>query len=124
MLFFRSGILAVGPESAGSNPGPVCYRKGGPLTVTDANVFLGRIRPETFPHIFGPNEDMPLDIDATRLAFDKLTNEVNAFLEATHGPSYTPMAPHELAMGFIRVANEAMCRPIRNLTQVWLYFLY
>ena len=89
--------------------------------MTDANVFLGRIRPETFPRIFGPNEDQPLDIDATRLAFEKLTSEVNAFLQAVNGASCTPMTPCDLAMGFIRVANEAMCRPIRNLTQVRLF---
>ncbi len=60
-LFFRSGLFVVGPESAGANPGPVCYRKNGHAAVTDANLVLGRILPHYFPHIFGPNEDQPLD---------------------------------------------------------------
>ena len=55
----------VGPESAGANPGPACYRNGGPLTVTDCNLFLGRIDPEQFPAVFGPNGDQPLDRDAS-----------------------------------------------------------
>ena len=54
-LFFRNGLFVVGPESAGAHPGPVCYRKGGPLAVTDANVLLGRIQPHLFPAIFGPS---------------------------------------------------------------------
>lgn len=60
-LFFKNGLFVVGPESAGSTPGPVCYRKNGYLTVTDANLCLGRILPEFFPHIFGATEDQPLD---------------------------------------------------------------
>jgi 5-oxoprolinase (ATP-hydrolysing) len=76
MLFFRSGLFVVGPESAGAHPGPVCYRKGGPLTVTDANLCLGRLLPEYFPKIFGPSEKEPLDKAATTEAFCKLTEEV------------------------------------------------
>ncbi len=61
-LFFRDGLFVVGPESAGANPGPVCYRKhGGQLAITDANLVVGRILPEYFPQIFGPNENEPLD---------------------------------------------------------------
>lgn len=78
-LFFRSGLFVVGPESSGAEPGPVCYRKGGHLSVTDANLFLGRIVPEHFPKIFGPNRDEPLDAQATRAAFVALTKEVNAY---------------------------------------------
>ncbi|XP_041376521.1 5-oxoprolinase-like [Gigantopelta aegis] len=118
MLFFRSGMFVVGPESAGAHPGPVCYKKGGPLTVTDANLCLGRILPEYFPHIFGDTEDQPLDKEKTDAAFHKLTKEVNGFL--TSQPSDTKkeeMSPEQVAMGFIRVANETMCRPIRALTQ-------
>lgn len=70
-------MFAVGPESAGSHPGPACYRKGGPLTVTDANLVLGRILPEFFPKIFGSNEDLPLDIEASRSAFAHLTKSIN-----------------------------------------------
>lgn len=70
----------VGPESAGAHPGPVCYKKSGPLTVTDANLTLGRLLPEYFPKIFGPNEDQPLDKDATLKVFSKLTGEINEFM--------------------------------------------
>merc|ERR1719277_1370393 len=78
-LFFRAGLFAVGPESAGAHPGPVCYRKGGPLTITDANLCLGRILPEYFPKIFGPTENEPLDKNGTIEAFEKLTQEINRF---------------------------------------------
>lgn len=80
MLFFRSGLFVVGPESAGAHPGPACYRKGGPLTVTDANLILGRLLPEYFPKIFGPNENEALDIATTRKKFEELRSVINAFL--------------------------------------------
>ena len=73
---FRAGLFVVGPESAGANPGPACYNKGGPLTVTDANLILGRLRPEHFPRIFGPNEDEPLNVAATEAKFEVLTRQV------------------------------------------------
>jgi 5-oxoprolinase (ATP-hydrolysing) len=101
-------MFIVGPESAGAHPGPVCYRKKGYLAVTDANLVLGRVLPEQFPNIFGPNEDQPLDTDAARLAFEELER-----LPEAKGRSAA-----ELAWGFLQVANEAMCRPIRNLTQM------
>ena len=62
VIRFDGARLRVGPESAGANPGPACYRRGGPLTVTDANLLLGRIQPEHFPIVFGPNADQPLEI--------------------------------------------------------------
>lgn len=96
----------------GAHPGPVCYRKGGPLTVTDANVYLGRIQPHLFPAIFGPNENERLDYEGTKNAFEYLTKIINQDSHI-HGKIYTS---HEVAYGFIRVANEAMARPIRNLT--------
>jgi len=68
-LFFRSGMFYVGPESSGAHPGPVCYRKNGYLTITDANLLLGRIEPSMFPHIFGENADQPFDVQATTFAF-------------------------------------------------------
>lgn len=105
----------VGPESAGAHPGPTCYKKGGPLTVTDANLALGRLLPEYFPKIFGPNEDEPLDKNSTLKSFEKLTKEINSFLATQSG--IKEISLEEVAMGFIRVANEAMCRPIRALTQ-------
>lgn len=68
-LFFEKGLYKVGPESAGAQPGPVCYRKGGHLTITDANLLLGRLLPDFFPKIFGPNENEPLDYAGTHAAF-------------------------------------------------------
>lgn len=104
-LFFESGVFRVGPESAGAHPGPVCYRKGGHLAITDANVVLGRILPEYFPKIFGPGEDEPLDATGAR-------QEMSVIADRVPGKDID-----EVAMGFIRVANETMCRPIRALTQ-------
>lgn len=112
MLFFRSGLFEVGPESAGAHPGPACYKKGGPLTVTDANLALGRLLPEYFPKIFGPKENEPLDVSRTLSLFTALTYEINEFLKKDEA-----MSIDEVAMGFVRVANETMCRPIRALTQ-------
>ncbi|KAM8966221.1 5-oxoprolinase [Pelodytes ibericus] len=116
MLFFRSGLFVVGPESAGAHPGPACYRKGGPLTVTDANLCLGRLLPEYFPRIFGPSEDQPLSRDDTLRLFQELTSEINHFQSGRTEAGPT-LSIEDVAMGFIRVANEAMCRPIRSLTQ-------
>ncbi|KAI8266232.1 hypothetical protein K4K58_010173 [Colletotrichum sp. SAR11_239] len=110
ILHWKNGLFAIGPDSAGAHPGPVCYRKGGPLTVTDANLFLGRLRPEYFPAIFGPEENEPLDYEATADAFKTLTDKINA----EEGKSFTP---EEVASGFLRVANESMSRPIRSLTE-------
>jgi 5-oxoprolinase (ATP-hydrolysing) len=110
MLFYRNGMFVVGPESASAHPGPACYRKGGPLTVTDANLLLGRLLPEYFPKIFGPNEDQPLDTAVTREKFEALTREINAEKEGEE------LSVEEVAEGFLMVANEAMSRPIRALT--------
>lgn len=114
-LFFEAGAFRVGPESAGAHPGPVCYRKGGFLAVTDANVVLGRVLPEFFPKIFGPNEDQPLDVEGAQQAIASVTEKVNQHSFEAGQP---PKSVDEVAMGFIKVANEAMCRPIRALTQM------
>lgn len=111
-LLFHNGMLAVGPESAGSDPGPACYRKGGPLAITDANVVLGRIQPEYFPHIFGSNRDEPLDISAPLSLLQDMLRDVTASGAGAGGIN----SVQDLALGFIRVANEAMCRPIREMT--------
>ncbi|XP_037051875.1 5-oxoprolinase [Bradysia coprophila] len=116
MLFFRSGLFVVGPESAGAHPGPTCYKKGGPLTVTDANLILGRLLPDYFPKIFGVTEKEPLDLAATRVKFESLRNDINKYLIES-GERENELSLEEVAVGFIRVANEAMCRPIRALTQ-------
>ncbi|KAG0216491.1 hypothetical protein BGX28_000005 [Mortierella sp. GBA30] len=120
MLFFRNGTFVVGPESASAHPGPACYRKGGPLTVTDANLVLGRLNPEYFPKIFGPNEDESLDINIARSKFEALTEEINGYMaqdKKAEGLQWTCMTVDEVAYGFIKVANESMCRPIRALTE-------
>ncbi|KDN37579.1 hypothetical protein K437DRAFT_291945 [Tilletiaria anomala UBC 951] len=109
-LFFRNGLFTVGPESASAHPGPTCYRKGGPLTITDANLVTGRLAVEMFPRIFGPNEDQGLDEGASKKGFEQLTKEINQ--ETGKG-----MSVDEVAQGFIRIANETMCRPIRALTE-------
>lgn len=125
MLIFQSGLFKVGPESAGAHPGPTCYKKGGPLAVTDANLVLGRLLPEYFPNIFGPNENEPIDKNITINEFQKLTDSINEFLELNKDNcKNSKMNIEEVAMGFIRVANETMCRPIRALTEVcFIYFL-
>lgn len=112
MLFWKNGIFVVGPESAGSDPGPACYRKGGPLTVTDANLFLGRLLPEYFPKIFGPNHDQPLDYKVTAQKFRDLTDEINKSKEGE-----VELSPEEVAVGFLNVAVESMARPIRTITE-------
>lgn len=119
MLFFRSGLFVVGPESAGAHPGPACYKKGGPLTVTDANLVLGRLLPEYFPKIFGKTEQEPLDFAVSRQLFEELTASINQYLltSSDDGNRKDELSVEEVALGFIRVANEAMCRPIRALTQ-------
>nr|CAD1828696.1 unnamed protein product [Ananas comosus var. bracteatus] len=116
-LKFQFGSFRVGPDSVGAHPGPVCYRKGGELAVTDANLILGTVIPDYFPSIFGPNEDQPLDIEATRKAFEKLASEINSYRKS-QDPSVKDMIVEEIALGFINVANETMCRPIRQLTEM------
>ncbi|KAK4122472.1 hypothetical protein N657DRAFT_621966 [Parathielavia appendiculata] len=110
MLFFRNGLFVVGPESAGAHPGPACYRKGGPATVTDANLFLGRLLPEFFPKIFGKNEDEGLDREASRKVLQELADQI-------HRETGKAMDIDEVAYGFLTVANETMTRPIRSITE-------
>lgn len=109
-LFFKNGLFVVGPESAGAHPGPACYRKGGPATVTDANLFLGRLLPDFFPKIFGENEDEGLDVEASKKLLEELAEQINR----ENGKS---MTADEVAYGFLTVANETMTRPIRSLTE-------
>ncbi|PIA39036.1 hypothetical protein AQUCO_02700306v1 [Aquilegia coerulea] len=116
-LKFQFGAFRVGPESVGAHPGPVCYRKGGELAVTDANLILGTIIPDYFPSIFGPHEDQPLDVNATRDEFEKLSNSINSYRKS-QDPSAKSMTVEEIALGFVNVANETMCRPIRQLTEM------
>ncbi|NHX27962.1 5-oxoprolinase, partial [Escherichia coli] len=99
---FRDGRYQVGPESAGANPGPACYRRGGPLTVTDCNVMLGKLAPAHFPPVFGPDGDQPLDADVVREKFTALAAEI---AQATGQPAETPEA---VAEGFLRIAVDNM----------------
>ncbi|KAI0381310.1 Hydantoinase B/oxoprolinase-domain-containing protein [Hypomontagnella monticulosa] len=110
ILFARNGLLVVGPESAGAYPGPASYRNGGPLTVTDANLFLGRLNLSSFPAIFGKNANEPLDIDVVRTKFQEITDDFNAQTSQN-------LTPEEVALGFLNIANETMSRPIRNATE-------
>ncbi|KAK4991904.1 hypothetical protein LTR50_001523 [Elasticomyces elasticus] len=114
-LFFRNGLFVVGPESASAHPGPACYRKDGPLTITDANLFLGRLLPDFFPKIFGKNEDEGLDAVASERLFGELTAQINK--ENAKGDKEKEMSLDEVAYGFIKIANETMTRPIRSLTE-------
>jgi 5-oxoprolinase (ATP-hydrolysing) len=109
-LFFRNGLFVVGPESAGAHPGPGCYRKGGPATVTDANLFLGRLLPDFFPKIFGKNENEGLEMQASEKLLQELAEQINK----ENGKN---MSADEVAYGFLTVANETMTRPIRSLTE-------
>jgi 5-oxoprolinase (ATP-hydrolysing) len=109
ILRFDGARLRVGPESAGANPGPACYRNGGPLTVTDANVLLGKIQPQYFPEIFGANGDQPLDATIVEQKFADLTAEICA----TSGNSRTAQ---QVAEGFIQIAVANMAHAIRQIS--------
>ncbi|NKB44450.1 MAG: 5-oxoprolinase [Alphaproteobacteria bacterium] len=101
--------LRVGPESAGSNPGPTAYRRGGPLTVTDCNVLLGRIQAKHFPAVFGDDASQPLDSESVRSAFEDLATQVSMSLGQTR-------TPEALADGFLTLAVESMARAIKTIS--------
>ncbi len=109
ICFFDGARLRVGPQSAGADPGPACYRRGGPLTVTDCNVMLGRVRPEFFPAIFGPGGDETLDVQASRARLEALCAEV----ERATGHDLTPA---EAAAGFLEIANLHMAEAVRRIS--------
>jgi 5-oxoprolinase (ATP-hydrolysing) len=102
---FDGARFRVGPESAGADPGPACYRKGGPLTITDCNLFLGRIDPAFFPHVFGPAGDAALDPMAARAA-----------LEAVAAALPEPRPLEEIAQGFLAIAVDNMANAIRKIS--------
>lgn len=119
ILSFRNGLFCVGPQSAGSDPGPACYGKGGPLSITDANLVLGRLSP-AFPAVFGPNEDQPLDDKASRRAFADLCDQINTQrrdMNTDAGAPFRALTLEEVAAGFVKVADECMSRPMRTICQ-------
>ena len=105
ILHFDGARFRVGPDSAGANPGPKCYRRGGPLTVTDANVMVGKLIPDFFPKIFGAQQNLALDSDAVRDAFAKLAHEIG-----------DGRVPEDVADGFIKIAVENMANAIKKIS--------
>ena len=103
VLHADPGRFRVGPDSAGADPGPACYRRGGPLTVTDANLLLGRIRSELFPAIFGPNQDQPLDRGCVLAAFAEIAEREGKTAE-------------DVAEGFLRIAVENMANAVKKIS--------
>jgi 5-oxoprolinase (ATP-hydrolysing) len=109
ILSYQNGRFQVGPESAGANPGPACYRKGGPLTVTDANVMLGKIHPQYFPHIFGIEGNLSLDMQIVKQKFRQLAAQI---FKVT-GQKNTP---EQIAAGFLKIAVENMANAIKKVS--------
>ena len=105
ILHFDGARFRVGPDSAGANPGPKCYRRGGPLAVTDANVMVGKLIPDFFPKIFGPQQNAPLDAGAVRAAFAALAKEIG-----------DGRSSEEVADGFIKIAVENMANAIKKIS--------
>ncbi len=105
ILHYDGARFRVGPDSAGANPGPKCYRGGGPLAVTDANVMTGKLMPEYFPRIFGPNADQPLDSQAVESAFNTIAADIG-----------DGRAAEEAADGFLKIAVESMANAIKKVS--------
>jgi 5-oxoprolinase (ATP-hydrolysing) len=109
VLHFDGSRYRVGPDSAGADPGPACYRNGGPLTLTDANVLLGRIQPDHFPKVFGEHGDRPLDTDITKTKFTELSQQIAEATGDTRGPE-------QVAAGFIEIAVANMANAIKKIS--------
>ncbi|MBD2343346.1 hydantoinase/oxoprolinase family protein [Anabaena subtropica] len=109
ILFFDGSSYRVGPESAGSNPGPACYRRGGLLAVTDANVMLGKIHPQYFPSVFGNDGNLPLDKDIVIKKFNQLAHDISN-VTGTH------RTPEQVAAGFMAIAVENMANAIKKIS--------
>ena len=105
ILHFDGARFRVGPDSAGANPGPRCYRRGGPLAVTDANVMVGKLIPDFFPKIFGPQQNLALDAGAVREAFAALASDIG-----------DGRSPEQVADGFIKIAVENMANAIKKIS--------
>src|SRR5689334_6578721 len=109
VLHFDGARFRVGPDSAGANPGPTCYRRGGPLAVTDANVMVGKLIPDFFPKIFGPQQNQPLDAGTVRHDFNNLAQKVSLRQSGQ-------MTGEEIADGFIKIAVENMANAIKKIS--------
>jgi 5-oxoprolinase (ATP-hydrolysing) len=109
ILFFDGSSYRVGPKSAGSNPGPACYRRKGPLAVTDANVMLGKIHPQYFPSVFGIDGNLPLDKDTVIQQFTQLAQDIQ-------GATFNYCTPEQVAAGFIAIAVENMANAIKKIS--------
>src|SRR5262249_22046442 len=109
ILHYDGARFRVGPDSAGANPGPKCYRRGGPLAVTDANVMVGKLLPDFFPKIFGPGQDQALDGHAVRHDFNNLAQKVSLRQDKE-------MSGEEIADGFIKIAVENMANAIKKIS--------
>lgn len=105
ILHYEDGRFQVGPDSAGANPGPACYRRGGQLAVTDANVMVGKLQPTFFPSIFGPDQDQPLDAEAVRQRFEEMAAEIG-----------NGHKPEEIADGFLKIAVQNMASAIKTIS--------
>nr|VFK46959.1 MAG: 5-oxoprolinase (ATP-hydrolysing) [Candidatus Kentron sp. TC] len=118
---FQGGRYRVGPESAGANPGPACYRRGGPLTVTDCNVMVGKIAPRFFPAVFGAEGNLPIDEAVVRERFTVLAREIDAQGSETHATGDAPETAsrrrlREIADGFLRIAVQNMANAIKKIS--------
>ena len=109
ILHFDGQRFRVGPDSAGADPGPACYRRGGPLTVTDCNVMLGKLNPEHFPYVFGPDADQPIDREIVVEKFSDLAAEVT-------GATSKCVEPEEVAEGYLAIAIDNMANAIKKIS--------
>ncbi|MEU2445971.1 hydantoinase B/oxoprolinase family protein [Streptomyces althioticus] len=109
VLHFDGSRYRVGPDSAGADPGPACYRRGGPLAVTDANVMLGRIQPAHFPAVFGPGGDQPLDADVVRARFTALAREI-------HESTGDDRTPEQVAEGYLQIAVANIAAAVKRIS--------
>ena len=108
-LHYDGSKMSVGPDSAGAIPGPACYRQGGPLTITDANLMLGRVVPRFFPQVFGADANLPLEREVVISGFKRLASTISE-------DSRQQMTPEQVAAGYIRIANQNMGQAIKTVS--------
>ena len=109
ICYFEGGRYRVGPRSAGAEPGPACYRKNGPLTITDCNLLLGKLQPDFFPKVFGANHDQPPDTCIVKEKFCKLAKEI-------YKKTGNKRSPTEVAEGFLKIAIDNMANGIKKVS--------